>query len=403
VIERSSDAGQRDGLGGRAAELLQLGERDTLAGRFDRAERLLVDAWTLAHGDDPAVADTAAWALAWLFVRREAFGEAQGWFDRVTGPPTTGHAFWAFARAQLRELCARAGGQFAPALARAEHSAAHDTPEPAAAAGQPLPPLRVTSLGRFQLTRGAEVLDACKTRRSIGILRYLLTRRHRSASKAELMELFWPGADPRQAAHSLHTAISNLRRYLGCGGASYLLYQGGYYLINPQAQIEDDCALFQQLLEEAERHRRLGDDRAAEPAYLRALACYEGDYAADERELVWAAAERERLRALQLAALEQLGRLYAAQARLEAAIDCYQRLLRHEAHREDIHALVMECYRRLGRRGEALRQYERCADVLARDLRIAPADTLRALYHAIVAEANGGLRSREPSTNAGHE
>ncbi|HWQ15997.1 MAG TPA: BTAD domain-containing putative transcriptional regulator [Roseiflexaceae bacterium] len=373
MSKRPADAGERDGAGGRAAGLLVRGERHALAGRLAQAERLLAEAWEFARGADPPVADAAAWALGWLLVRRGAFAEAGGWFGRVCGTPANGRAFWPFAREQLTLLCARAAREPAPASV--------------VPAGAPLPPLRVIGLGRFQLARGGEPLPACKTRRSVSILRYLLTRPHRAASKAELMELFWPGADSRQASHSLHTAISNLRQYLDCGGESYVLFQGGRYCINPRAQVDDDCAAFLQLLDEAGRHRALGDEPAAERAYLQALACYAGDYYVDEHELEWAATERERLRVRQLAALEQLARLYAAQSRVEEAIDCCQRLLARDAHREDIHALAMRCYWRLGRRGEALRQYERCADALVHDLGIAPAEPLRDLYRAILADA----------------
>ncbi len=43
----------------------------------------------------------------------------------------------------------------------------------------------------------------------------------------------------------------------------------------------------------------------------------------------------------------------------------------------------MRCYWRLGRRGEALRQYEHCAGLLAKDLGLEPIREIRILYQEI--------------------
>ncbi len=47
----------------------------------------------------------------------------------------------------------------------------------------------------------------------------------------------------------------------------------------------------------------------------------------------------------------------------------------------------MRCYWQLGRRGEALRQYERCAALLERDLGLAPMPELQDLHRLIAGGA----------------
>lgn len=49
-----------------------------------------------------------------------------------------------------------------------------------------------------------------------------------------------------------------------------------------------------------------------------------------------------------------------------------QRLLALEPHREDAHRALIHTYAQLGRRGQALAQYQTCRDMLARDLDIKP-------------------------------
>jgi DNA-binding SARP family transcriptional activator len=100
--------------------------------------------------------------------------------------------------------------------------------------------------------------------------------------------------------------------------------------------------------------------------------------------LPWAIAERERLLARYLVALDRQGQIFIKQGQFELAINSYQRLLERDSFREDAHCQIMRCYQRLGQRGLALRQYERCAAILANDLGLEPAEETRALYTAVL-------------------
>ena len=179
-------------------------------------------------------------------------------------------------------------------------------------------------------------------------------------------------------------AVSALRRYLDPAADTYLLFEDGRYAINSAASIEDDCAAFQQLSDTAERARRAGEPQAAQRAYAAAIAYYQGDFYVDDRDPAWAIGERERLLARYLANLDHLGRIAIEQRRFERAIDYYQRLLERDSYREDVHCQLMRCYWQLGRRGAALRQYERCAAILEADLGLEPMKETQELYQRIM-------------------
>lgn len=389
-MERDMVAGQPEKVEELAMELLYQGERYAMAGLLQQAEALLAQAWTLAEGHAGDLADSAAWEAGWLLVRMGSYEEATEWFGRVAAPPTNGSRLWPDAREALIEICqALAHGPAAPAAPLAPPARTGPV-SPPARADKPLPPLQVANLGRFQVGRADKPLPACKARKAIAILRYLLAQRQHAARKEELMEVLWPDAHPHESAHSLHVAVSALRRYLDPQDGSYVLFEAGTYLINPEAHVEDDCSAFTQLCDEAEQRRRAGDLPAAQRAYSRAVACYQGDYYVDDRDVAWAIAERERLLARFLSALECMGRICLAQEQFEPAIDHYQRLLDRDGYREDIHCQLMLCYQRLGRRREALQQYERCAAILANDLGLEPMPEIQALYHSILhAEGKG--------------
>lgn len=383
-MERHMVEGRLENVEELATDLLRQAERCARSGLLQQAQALMAQVWTITADGDHDLANTAAWESAWLLIRLQIYDEAAEWFDRVTAPPMRQSRLWPAAMQAQSQLCRQlAGDATEPAtpltLWPSTRVAAPEHPVPSA-----LPPLTITNLGRFQIARAGSVLPYCKTRKAMAILRYLLTRRHRSAHKEELMELLWPDVRPREAAHSLHVAVSALRHYLDPVAGTYVLFEDGCYTLNPQAPIEDDCAAFQQLSDTAEQARSAGDQQAAQRAYMAAVACYQGDFYVDDRDPTWALSERERLLARYLTNLDHLGRILIEQQRFEPAIDYYQRLLERDSYREDVHSQIMRCYWQLGRRGAALRQYERCTAILANDLGLEPMQELQELYQVIM-------------------
>jgi len=368
-----------------AEDLIRLGEGCAEAGQLSQAATLFVQAWTIAAGDaddrEPVngqireLRNTAAWDVAWVHVHLGAYQEAATWLRRVSAPPPVA-CLWTLDR----PAPARIGARQPDAPRRRAIEAEPIRPSCAPAA---LPLIEVFSLGRFQILRDGQILAPCPSAKAVTIFRYLLTRRDRAASRDELMELLWPESAPGEAAHRLHVAVSTLRRYLDPAGSGLLLYRDGAYHLDPRAFLVDDCARFRQLSAEGDRARRSGDLVAARLTYEDALGYYQGDYYVSSYDLAWNVAERERLLARYLAVLDHLGAAYIAERRFEPALDCYQRLLQRDAYREDAHVQVMCCYAHLGRRSEALRQFERCASLLATELGVEPLPETRAVYERL--------------------
>lgn len=361
---------QRAVVGTSAVDLLQQGTRCAQLGLAEQAHLLFSEVWRLAERQDPILASTAAWNLAILQLQATDYPRAADWLERVVAQPDPRHQLWPATASELARLC-RAHGQAPPT-------------KPAL-----LPALRIHSLGCFRVARGDEELPACRARKALAVLRYLLTRQQRSAHREELMELLWPDATPAKARHSLHVAVGTLRSYLDqASGASYLVFQDERYTLNPGAPLHDDRDEFQRWSDMGDKGWRLEDRPAAEAAYSRAIACYGGDYLVDDQDQAWALVERERLLARYLLALDRLGRLGIARHHFELALECFHQLVARDEFREDAHCNLMRCYLQLGRRGEALRQYERCATVLARELGLEPLPETQALFQQILNSPN---------------
>ncbi|MEO7911035.1 MAG: BTAD domain-containing putative transcriptional regulator [Roseiflexaceae bacterium] len=366
-----------------ATELLDQAERCVSAGLLRPAEALLTQAWTIGEQYDPDIASTAAWGVACLLVRQGRYDQAAEWFERIVIPPAGSKRLWTATMQMLRQVCQVLGTSPPEATPT---TALPALPQPLAVHGRSVseqPTLKIRNLGFFEVSRDQAILPVCKARKSIALFRYLLTRHHRTAHKEELMELLWPNAHPREAAHSLHVAVNSLRHHVDQRGVSYVLFEAGYYTVSPSAPLEVDCDTFEDLIDAAERYWRANDLFRAERTFSQAIACYQGDYFIDAHDLTWAVAKRERLLARYLSALDHLGQICFNQQLFEQAAECYQRLLERDGYREDAYCQLMRCYLELGRRSEALEQYKRCTSILASDLGLEPMHETQALYRVI--------------------
>jgi DNA-binding SARP family transcriptional activator len=366
-----------------AMELIRQGELCALAGQLEQATRILTQVWAMAQECNPDSANAVAWETGQLWLQMRLYDEAAKWFGRVVACPARETRLWPTAKQTLVQLCLDlANGSTAPAatfvLPLAREAASRYDQSPSV-----LPRLRVMNLGLFQVVRGETVLPICTAHKAIALFSYLLTRRRQAAHKEELIELFWPDAQPRAAMHSLQVAVTRLRHHVDPPTGSYLLFEAGYYRIHPDASIEDDARDFERCCKDAERYRRENDLIQAQQSYTEAIACYKGDYHLGHQDFAWAITERERFLAYYLLALDHLGQIFMSQRQFEPAIDCYQRLLERDGYREDAHCQLMRCYWQCGRRYEALRQYECCATLLAKELRLEPMPELQELYQRI--------------------
>ncbi len=92
----------------------------------------------------------------------------------------------------------------------------------------------------------------------------------------------------------------------------------------------------------------------------------------------WLVLERERLRQLQLHALESLARSLAGRSRFSDAVDVAMGAIAAEPVRESAHRIVIEAHLAEGNFGEARRAYESLRRVLAIELGVEPSHDLTA-------------------------
>jgi len=227
--------------------------------------------------------------------------------------------------------------------------------------------LRIYLFGGLRVYYGEDALPPFPTYKTRSLFAYLVTFRQRPHARDVLAGTFWGDMPTAQARRNLNTTLWRLRRAIPPG---YLQVQGDNIAFDPETAYWLDVAEFEDIL------RPVALATSAETPYLpaasipslqRAVELYRGDLLEGFYE-DWCLVEAERLRALYLQALHGLLAYHRAGREYERALDYARRLLATDSLREDIHQQAMELYELLGRRSEALTQFEHCRSPLARPL-----------------------------------
>jgi TolB-like protein/Tfp pilus assembly protein PilF len=246
--------------------------------------------------------------------------------------------------------------------------------------------LQVRMLGGFEarLDAGAEL--ALKGRKAQALLACLALSPGLARARDSLTGLLWSERADEQARGSLRQALAELRRALD-GAEPAPLDAGRESVTLVRQAVDSDVA-------DLERLAAAGDP----DSLARAVALYRGELlegfgAVDPAFEDWLAGERARLDAL---AQEVMGRLLdhlTAAGETERAIDLARRLLALDPLREPVHRALMRLYAGQGDRALALKQYQACREVLARELGVAPEPETEALH----GELRRGEAVPEPS------
>lgn len=249
--------------------------------------------------------------------------------------------------------------------------------------------IRVLGDARLNAADGGQV--TLTSRRSWGLLAFLVLSGGRPLSRMEVAGLLWPDSGETQARASLRQELAVLRKALRQAGLDpvetgkeTLRYTGAPGLADV-----------------SELDRRMAGGSQGD--LREAAALYRGDLLAgmsfrSDPFTDWLDAERTRLRGLALGALEeQLRAAEEAGIAQEIAVAA-QALLEVDPAREPAHQALMRALLETGRKAEALRQYETCRAALQRHLGAEPSQTTLDLVAEIRAAPDRAPARTKPET-----
>jgi predicted ATPase/DNA-binding SARP family transcriptional activator len=275
--------------------------------------------------------------------------------------------------------------------------------------------LLLTCLGDFQVTLARAPLTAFPTDKVQALLVYLVVEGQEHL-RAELAQFLWPGYREESARHSLRQSLHRLRQLLPDaevapsghppGGAPWLLLTRQTVQINPAALVSSDVATFGALLAQVATHAHpaLAHCPPCLASLRQAVDLYRGDFlagftVADSAPFEeWRRVKQEQLHLQALDALTRLANAAESAGDEEGALWAAQRQLALEPWLESAHRQVMRILAQRGQRAAAVAQYNRCKQVLAEELRVAPDAETTALYEQIQRGDPGTVTRRQGDT-----
>lgn len=257
--------------------------------------------------------------------------------------------------------------------------------------GAPAAPARVTiaCLGGFTVRRRGERLkdSAWKGKQARTLLTLLVSDRMKKQPRDVVIEALWGSSGPEAQRANLASLIYRIRKLLdgpGCEGeGSCLLCDGEHLSLHPTL-VETDVERFLAHLEKANRLRTRNEAAASLDEYERAFRLYQGDFLPDDLYEEWIARTRDQLRLRYLKGLLEMAKTAEEARDAGKAFWAYGRLFDADECHEEACRWLMTHHFTAGRRGDAIRTYERCALALKRTVEAEPEDATNRLYRNMI-------------------
>jgi DNA-binding SARP family transcriptional activator len=223
--------------------------------------------------------------------------------------------------------------------------------------------LTARTLGRLEVRLDGQALPP-PPGRGARLLALLLSAPAHSLARDEVAETLWP--DSPNALINLHAAARDVRRWMRVPLG--LVYERDLYAL---ARVDVDADRFEAQIAAARAVRRIDPAEAAR-RYQSALRTYEGPFLAGEVGLDCVISRRAQLEEWFAEAAIHAGTRALAEGDLDTALELAACVLRLDDTREDAARLEMRALAGLGRRGEALRRFERLRLTLRQELGCLP-------------------------------
>lgn len=246
--------------------------------------------------------------------------------------------------------------------------------------------LKIALLGRLRVTRGSAESIEFPTRKAGALLAVLAMTPGTPRSRDWLASLLWGGTTDDKARNNLRQCVFVLRRALG-DDADVLALRADALVLRPDA-VEVDVVAIERIGAQTTPLALQGLVELVRGDLLEGIGISEPGF--DD----WLVGERERVRALAIDAATRLLAFQEAAGGGQDAIQTALRLLRLDPLQEAAHRTLMRLHAQLGRRGEALRQFHLCEELMSRELGVRPEPETLRLRDAILLEDESDARAK---------
>lgn len=230
--------------------------------------------------------------------------------------------------------------------------------------------LEIYLLGQFLVSvRGRELSEtAIKGRKARSLLKLIALRRHGQVVRDRVTDALWPDLDATAAASQLYKALHHIRTAFADkaeGADEWIEMTDTLVRLAPPGEVVIDVHRFEEKAQAGLRKHRIPDLETAVSAYV-------GDLLPMDLYADWASLPREHYRQLYLDVLTTLAAQYEQRGQLSEAAQMLRLALEKNPALEAAHRALMRIFARRGQPTRALQQYDRCREVLHRELAMGP-------------------------------
>ena len=243
-------------------------------------------------------------------------------------------------------------------------------------------PIRVLTLGRFQIELGGERLAFAGkvAKKPLELLQFIIASGGSDVSAATVMFALWRDLEGDKAKSAFNVALHRLRKLLGNDDAVVL--ELGRLSLNSKL-VWVDCLAFEQLVDGAGAAPSAALSPAAAAGARRALAMYGGHFLHETEDEPWQMVCRSRLASKFKRTVTLLARVGVAGGDTRAVRTLLERALELDPLAEDIARELMRLLSEAGEQAAALNVFEHCRSAIAKGLDAKPASATLALVQRI--------------------
>lgn len=235
-----------------------------------------------------------------------------------------------------------------------------DTRPPVPAPELPGQGLVIRLFGPFRVFFDGAPCERWSTRKNRDLLAYLASQFGQVVHEDKLVDLFW--GESKSGLHSLHNAITQLRKTLG-KDAIVRSFEG--YKIASEAWVDGEQ--FARVFREG---RRAAPEQALN-LLSRAEALLEGEFL-EGFQADWVEAARQRWSEELRQCRALLAENFAHHGKHILAVEVWKRVLQCDNCSEEGYRGLFQAYRALGRQADALRLWQSCRQAYAEELDLEP-------------------------------
>jgi len=240
------------------------------------------------------------------------------------------------------------------------------------------PTIYIRSLGRMQVQVNNQIITSSDWQtQAARDMFFMLLAKPEGMTKEEISLVFWADASPEEIKFRFKNTVYRLRRALG---KDTVVLEQDIYRFNNSLDYEYDVELF---LKECVLANQSKDHMQKLTHFREALKHYRGNYLSEIDE-TWVLAAREYLRQNFLNILMQVSKIYLELSNYDLAQEYCQRLLNEDNLLEDAHRLALQIYAATGNRAGLVRQYQRCVEILEREINAEPSLQTQKLYQDLL-------------------